>query len=322
MTRQITFTEAVREAMTLEMRRDDTVFIAGEDIGVLGGAFGVTQGMIDEFGPGRVKNTPISETAITGIGVGAAAAGYRPCIEIMFADFMGIAMDEIANQAAKMRYMFGGKAKVPMVLRTAFGAGVRGAGHHSQSLEAWVSHIPGLKVVIPSNPYDAKGLLISSIREDNPVIFFEHKMLYAMKGDVPEGDYTVPLSESKVLKEGSDVTVISWAWMLNKSLNAAKKLSGVDVEVIDVRTLVPLDKETIISSVKKTGKVVIVQEDYRNVGFAAEIAAMLSDEAFSHLKAPIKRVTPPDTTIPFSQVLEDYYLPDEDEIIEAIKSIA
>ena len=208
--RKITMSEAIREAMTQEMRRDPKVFLAGEDIGVLGGAFGVTGKMIEEFGPERMLNTPISETAIAGIGVGAAAAGYRPIVEIMFSDFIGIAMDEIANQAAKMRYMFGGKAKIPMVVRTACGAGVRGAGHHSQTLEAWVAHIPGLKVVYPSNAYDAKGLLISSIRDDNPVIFFEHKVIYNMSCHVPEQEYAIPLGKANIVSEGKDLTIVAW----------------------------------------------------------------------------------------------------------------
>jgi acetoin:2,6-dichlorophenolindophenol oxidoreductase subunit beta len=321
--RQLTMAEAIREAMSQEMRRDNTVFLAGEDIGVLGGAFGVTKGMIEEFGPERILNTPISETAIAGIGVGAAAAGYRPVIEIMYADFIGIAMDEIGNQAAKMRYMFGGKAKVPMVLRTACGAGVRGAGHHSQSLEALVTHIPGLKVVMPSNSGDAKGLLVSSIRDDNPVIFFEHKMLYSIKGDCPEEEYTVPLGEAKLLREGPDATIVAWSLMAVRSAQAAAELEkqGISVDLIDIRTLVPLDTKKIINSVKKTGKLVIVQEDYRTNGFAAEISAIVAEEAFLYLKGPIVRVTAPNTTIPSSPILEDIFMPNKEKIAEAVKKL-
>ncbi len=285
--RNLTMAEAVREAMTLEMRRDPKVFLAGEDIGVIGGAFGVTGKMIEEFGPERMLNTPISETAIAGIGVGAAAAGYRPIVEIMFADFIGIAMDEIANQAAKMRYMFGGKAKVPMVLRAACGAGVSGAGQHSQSLEAWVAHIPGLKVVMPSNSYDAKGLLISAVRDDNPVIFFEHKVIYGMSSECPEGDYTVPLGQANLVRSGSDVTVVAWGMMVHKAKQAASDLEkeGISVDLIDIRTIVPLDIKTILDSVKKTGRLVIVQEAYRTGGFAGEIAALVAEEGFSYLKS-------------------------------------
>ena len=318
--RKLTMSEAVREAMTLEMRRDPKVFLAGEDIGIIGGAFGVTGKMIEEFGPERMMNTPISETAIAGIGVGAAAAGYRPIVEIMFSDFIGIAMDEIANQAAKMRYMFGGKAKIPMVVRTACGAGVSGAGQHSQTLEAWVTHIPGLKVVYPSNSYDAKGLLISSIRDDNPVIFFEHKFIYGISSDCPEGEYTIPIGQAKLLREGKDATVIAWGLMVHRASKAAANLEkqGINVDVIDVRSLVPLDTAAIIKSVKKTGRVVIVQEAYRTSGFAGEISAIISEEAFSALKGPIIRVTSPNTTIPLSPILENEFLPSPEKIVAAV----
>ncbi len=318
--RKLTMSEAVREAMTLEMRRDPKVFLAGEDIGIIGGAFGVTGKMIEEFGPERMMNTPISETAIAGIGVGAAAAGYRPIVEIMFSDFIGIAMDEIANQAAKMRYMFGGKAKIPMVVRTACGAGVSGAGQHSQTLEAWVTHIPGLKVVYPSNSYDAKGLLISSIRDDNPVIFFEHKFIYGISSDCPEGEYTIPIGQAKLLREGKDATVIAWGLMVHRAAKAAANLEkqGINVDVIDIRSLVPLDTAAIIKSVKKTGRAVIVQEAYRTSGFAGEISAIISEEAFSSLKGPIIRVTSPNTTIPLSPILENEFLPSPEKIEAAV----
>ena len=322
--RNLTMAEAIREAMSIEMRSNPKVFLAGEDIGVLGGAFGVTKGMIDEFGSDRIFNTPISETAIVGMGVGAAAAGYRPIVELMYNDFFGIAMDEIANQAAKMRYMFGGKAKVPMVLRAACGAGVQGAGHHSQSLEAWVTHIPGLKVVMPSNSYDAKGLMTSSILDDNPIIFLEHKMLYSVKGNCPEERYTTPLGEAKIMIEGKDITIIAWSLMANRALKAADLLSknNISAEVIDIRTLVPLDEKTILDSVKKTGRVIIVQEAYRTSGFAAEISAIISEKAFSYLKSPIVRVTAPNTTIPLSPILENEFMPSPEKIVEsAVKLI-
>ncbi|MBU4294152.1 MAG: alpha-ketoacid dehydrogenase subunit beta, partial [Actinobacteria bacterium] len=300
--RQITMSAAIREAMSQEMRKDKTVFLAGEDIGIMGGAQGVTQGMFEEFGPDRIVDTPISETAIAGLAVGSAAVGYRPIIELMMGDFLTICMDEIANQAAKMRYMFGGKAKIPMVVRVAGGAGVSGAAQHSQSLEALVAHIPGLKVVLPSNAYDAKGLLISSIRDDNPVIFLEGKAIYSAKGDCPEEEYSIPLGEAKLISKGSDATIVSWSQMVPRSVQAAAELAkhGISVDVIDIRTLVPLDTKTIIDSVKKTGKLVIVQEAYRTCGFAAEISAIVAEEAFSYLKKPIIRVTAPNTTIPFS----------------------
>ena len=321
--RKLTMAEAIREAMTIEMRKDPKVFLAGEDIGIIGGAFGVVGNMIEEFGPERMLNTPISETAIAGIGVGAAAAGYRPIVEIMFVDFMGIAMDEIANQAAKMRYMFGGKAKVPMVVRTACGAGVRGAGQHSQSLEAWVAHIPGLKVVMPSNARDAKGLLLTSIRDDNPVIFLEHKVIYGMSGECPEGEYTIPLGEAKIIREGSDATIVAWGLMVHKADQAAADLEkeGITVDLVDIRSLVPLDKETIINSVKKTGRLVIVQEAYRTGGFAGEISAIVAEEAFQYLKGPVIRITAPDTTIPLSPILEDEFIPGPEKIKAAINTL-
>lgn len=321
--RQLTMAEAIVEAMSQEMRKDKTVFLAGEDIGVLGGIFGATRGMLKEFGPDRILNTPISETAIAGIGVGAAAAGYRPIVEIMYVDFFGIAMDEIANQAAKMRYMSGGQARVPMVLRTACGAGVRGAGHHSQSLEAWVAHIPGLKVVMPSNPYDSKGLMLSSIRDDNPVIFLEHKMLYSVKGNCPEEPYTIPLGQANIIKEGKDATIVAWSLMALRAKEAADHLTkeGIEAEVIDIRSLVPLDIKAILDSVKKTGNLVIVQEAYRTNGFASEISAIVAEEAFKYLKGPIVRVTAPNTTIPASPILEDEFIPNAAKIADAVKKL-
>jgi pyruvate/2-oxoglutarate/acetoin dehydrogenase E1 component len=320
--REITYAEAVREAQAIEMRRDPDVFIAGEDIGKLGGSFGATKDLWKEFGP-RVFDTPISETGIMGLAVGSAAAGLRPCVELMYVDFIGVCLDEIMNQAAKMRYMFGGKAKVPLVMRTCCGAGVRGAAHHSQSLEAILTHVPGLKVIMPSNPADAKGLLISAIRDDNPVMFLEHKVLYSVKGECPEGEYTVPIGKAAIAREGRDVTIVAWSLMVKRALSAAKKLEreGIDAEVVDVRTLVPLDRETIYNSVRKTHKLVIVHEAVRTSGFGAEIAASAAEDIMEELDAPVKRVTAPDTCIPSSPILEDAYMPDEQKIMEAVRSL-
>ncbi len=321
--RELTFAEAIREALAIELRRDPTVYVAGEDVGIFGGCFGVTQGLIQEFGPKRVMDTPISETAIISHAVGAAAAGLRPVVEIMFIDFMGVCMDEILNQAAKMRYMFGGKAKLPLVVRTPCGAGLRAAAQHSQCLEAWFTHIPGLYVVMPSTPEDAKGLLITAIRDDNPVIFIEPKQLYATKGPCPEGEYTIPLGKADVKREGNDVTIVAWGFMVHKALEAAAELAaeGISAEVVDLRSLVPLDKETILKSVAKTGRLVIVQEATRTSGFAGEVAAVVAEEGFDSLDAPIKRVTAPDTPVPFSPPLEDAYLPNAAKIVAAVKEI-
>ena len=318
--RQLSLAEAIGEAIAMEMRKDPKVFCAGEDIGVLGGAFGATKGLLEEFGPERVKNTPISETAIAGLGVGSAAVGLRPVIEIMYMDFFGVCLDEIANQAAKMRYMFGGKAKIPLVIRAACGAGVRGAAHHSQSLETWVTHVPGLKVIMPSNPYDGKGLLISAIRDDNPVIFLEHKALYSIKGECPSEDYMIPIGEANILKQGKDVTLVAWSLMVNKAISAARILEkeGIDAEVIDIRTLVPLDEKAILSSVEKTKRLVIVQEAVKTSGYGGEIAAIVAEKG---LNVSIKRVTAPDTPIPFCPILEDEFMPNETKIINAVKSL-
>jgi len=321
--RQITYRDALREAIEFEMRRDPRVFLAGEDAGRMGGANFVTKPSFGQFGPERIKDTPISETAIVGLGVGSAVTGLRPVIEITFMDFMGVCMDEVANQAAKMRYMFGGKAKLPLVIRTVNGAGNRTAAQHSQSLEAWLTHIPGLKVVMPSTPANVKGLFISSLRDDNPVVFVENRMLYNMKGDCPEGEYIVPLGKAEVIKEGNDVTIISYSRMIHISSSAASLLEkdNISAEVIDLQTLIPLDKDTILNSVKKTGRVVIVHEAVKTSGFGAEIAAFIADEAFGFLKSPIKRVTAPDTPIPYAAKLEDEFIPDNNKIIEAVKSI-
>ncbi|HWO78199.1 MAG TPA: alpha-ketoacid dehydrogenase subunit beta [Bacillus sp. (in: firmicutes)] len=320
--REITYLEAVREAMSQEMRQNDDVFILGEDIGVYGGAFGVTRGMIEEFGPERVRNTPISEAAIAGGAVGAALTGMRPILEIQFSDFITIAMDQMVNQAAKLRYMYGGKGKVPMVLRTPAGSGTGAAAQHSQSLEAWMAHIPGLKVVQPSTAYDAKGLLKAAIDDDNPVIFYEHKLLYKTKGFVPEEQYSIPLGKADVKRLGRDVTIVATAIMVHKALEAAAVLEkeGIDVEVVDPRTLVPLDEETIIESVKKTGRVIVVHEAVKRGGFGGEIASVIAEsEAFDYLDAPIKRLGGLPIPIPYNPNLEKAAIPQVEDIIQAVK---
>jgi len=319
----ITFGQAINDAHKIEMLRDPNVYIAGEDVGIFGGCFGVTAGLLDQFGPERVRDTPITESAIIGTAVGAAACGLRPVVEIMFIDFIGVCMDQLFNQAAKMKYMFGGKAKIPMVLRAASGAGIGAAAQHSQSLESWFMHVPGLKVVMPSTPYDAKGLLISSIRDDNPVVFLEHKMLYAMTGEVPDGEYTIPIGKAEVKREGKDVTVVATALMVHTALAAAEKLAadGISVEVVDPRTLSPLDEETILNSVYKTHRIVIAAEDVKFAGSTAEIAAMVAEKAFDRLDAPVLRVAAPYVPIPFSPALEREYIPSEEKIIKAIKTV-
>ena len=322
--RRIAYREALKEALREEMRRDSRVFLLGEDIGrYWGGAFKVTKGLAEEFGDERVRDTPISESAIIGAAVGAAITGMRPVAEIMFGDLTALAMDQIANQAAKIRYMFGGQAKCPIVVRTPFGAGVNIAAHHSQSLEAWFMHVPGLYVAAPSTPYDAKGLLKTAIRSDNPVVFCEHKLLYPLEGEVPGGEYTIPFGVADVKREGKDVTVVATLFMVHKALNAAEELAeeGISVEVVDPRTLTPLDKQAIIKSVKKTGRIVIVTEDCKTAGVSAEIAAVVAEEAIDYLDAPIKRVAEPDTPIPFSPPLEQYIIPNEKTIIKAVKEV-
>jgi len=322
--RKISYREALREALREEMRRDPTVFLLGEDIGrYWGGAFKVTDGLAEEFGEERVRDTPISESAIIGTAIGAAITGMRPVAEIMFGDLTALAMDQIANQAAKARYMFGGQVKVPLVIRTPFGAGVNIAAHHSQSLEAWFMHVPGLYVAVPSTPHDAKGLLKTAIRCNNPVFFCEHKLLYPIEGEVPEDEYTVPFGMADIKIEGTDVTIVATLYMVHKALNAAGELEreGINAEVVDPRTLTPLDKQAIIKSVKKTGRIVIVSEDCRTAGVSAEIAALVAEEALDYLDAPIKRVAEPDTPIPFSPPLEQYVIPDEKAVIKAVKEV-
>jgi len=324
--RELTYLEAVREAMVQEMRLDDRVFLIGEDVGVYGGAFGVSMGMIDEFGPERVIDTPISELGIAGAITGAAVTGMRPIGEIMFMDFLTLASEQIINQAAKIRFMFGGTAKVPWVLRAPIGSGTGAAAQHSQSLENLFVHIPGLKVVMPSTPYDVKGLLITSIRDDNPVIFFEPKLLYKKaKGPVPEEPYTIPLGVADVKRQGRDLTIIATGIMVSRSLEAAEKLTeeGIDAEVVDPRTLRPLDEETLIRSAIKTGKVLIVHEACKTGGYGGELAAVLAgSEAFDYLDAPIMRLAGLDMPIPYNRNLEYHAVPQVENIVEKARELA
>ncbi len=319
----MTFAQALNNAHKLEMQRDPNIYVAGEDVGVYGGIFGVTGGLLDQFGDKRVRDTPITESAIIGTAVGAAAAGLRPVIELMFVDFIGVALDQLYNQAAKMKYMFGGKAKLPITLRTTCGAGMGAAAQHSQCLEAWFMHIPGLKVVMPSTPYDAKGLLISAIRDDNPVVFLEHKMLYGTQGEVPEESYAIPLGKADIKREGKDITVVATSMMVGRALSAAEKLAGngISLEVVDPRTLSPLDEQTILNSVKKTHRLLIVHEEVKFAGSGAEIAAMVAEKAFDYLDAPIVRIGAPFTPVPFSPPLEQEFIPSEEKILQAAKKM-
>jgi acetoin:2,6-dichlorophenolindophenol oxidoreductase subunit beta len=324
--REITYAEAIREALSEEMRADPNVFMLGEDIGVYGGAFGVTKGMFQEFGGERVRDTPLSEHAITGAAAGAAMGGMRPVVEIMFSDFLTIAMEQLANQAAKAHFQFGGQVSVPMVLRTAGGSGTGAAEQHSQSLEAWVCHVPGLKVVIPSTPYDAKGLLKTAIRDPNPVVFIEQKLLYRSKGPVPDAaeEYTIPLGVADIKRPGRDLTIVTWGRMVQRCLEAAGKLAGdgIEAEVIDIRSLVPLDKACIIQSVKRTGRALIVHEAVQTAGYGGEIAAVIADsEAFFHLDAPIRRVAGLDVPIPYNPVLEANVVPTLDKVVAAARDL-
>lgn len=320
--REITYGEALREALREEMIRNERIVVMGEDITVPG-VWVVTKGLVEEFGPERVRDTPMSESAIVGAGVGAALTGMRAMVEVRWADFLFVAMDQLANQAAKLRYMSGGQAKVPVVFRQALGAGLSAGPHHSQSPEAIFMHIPGLKVALPSTPYDAKGLLKSALRDDNPVLFFEHKALYRTRGMVPAEEYLIPFGKADVKKKGKDVTIVATLLMLHRSLTVAREFEerGISVEVVDPRTLVPLDKQTIIDSVKKTGRLVIVSEDCKTGGVGAEIAAIAAEEAFPCLKSPVRRVSAIDTPIPFSPVLEKYVVPDEKRIAQAIEEV-
>jgi pyruvate/2-oxoglutarate/acetoin dehydrogenase E1 component len=323
--RELSYLEAVREALIQEMRQDPAVFVIGEDVGVYGGAFGVTRGMLEEFGPERIRDTPISEAAIAGAATGAALMGMRPVMEIMFMDFLTISMNQLVNQAAKMRFMFGGKASIPLVCRAPAGSGTGAAAQHSQSLEAWFVHTPGLKVVAPSTPADVKGLLVSSIRDNNPVIFVEHKLLYRMKGPVSEDLYTVPLAKADIKREGRDLTIIAYSIMVPRALEAAEQLAaeGIEIEVVDPRTLNPLDKETLVRSVSKTGRVLIVHEAPVTGGVGAELAAVIADsEAFDYLDAPIRRLAGRNVPIPYNRTLEAAAVPQVPDIVSAARELA
>ena len=322
--KEITYAQAINEAMSEEMRRDENVFMMGEDIAEYCGAFGVSRGMLEEFGKERIMNTPIAEQSYVGAGIGAAMAGMRPIVELMFSDFITVCFDELVNEAPKMRFMFGGKVKVPMVMRTAAGAGTGAAAQHSQSLEAVLAHFPGLKVVIPSTPYDAKGLLKSAIRDDNPVMFLEQKTLYRKKGMIPEEEYTIPLGVADIKREGTDCTIVTYGRMVQFSLEAAEKLTAenINVEVLDIRTLLPLDTEAIVASVKKTHRALIVHEAVKFGGFGGELAGQIAEsEAFYYLDAPIKRLGALSCPIPFNPNLERETFPTPEKIYDAVKSL-
>ena len=319
----MTCAQAIRETLRQEMERDDRVFILGEDVGQFGGCFGVTGDLFENFGGERVRDTPISETAIIGAAVGAAAVGMRPVAELMFIDFATVAMDQIVNQAAKMRYMFGGKAMVPMTVRLPYGGGISAAAQHSQCLEAWLTHIPGVKVVMPATPEDYAGLLLTSIRDDNPVMFLESKMHYGLEGEMPDTIEPIPMGKARIHREGDDVTVIATGAMVQQALAAAETLAGegISVEVLDPRTLVPLDKEAIKASVAKTSRAVVVNEAVKRGSFSGEIAAMIADECFDDLDAPVKRIGALNVPIPFSPPLEQYVIPNADRIAKVIREI-
>src|ERR687886_1078141 len=333
MARNITFQQAINEALAQEMERDPTVVVFGEDVAggmeapgeddAWGGVLGVTKGLYPRF-PDRVLDTPISESAFIGAAAGAAASGLRPVAELMFVDFMGVCLDQIFNQAAKFRYMFGGKAETPMVVRTMYGAGIRAASQHSQALYPIFTHIPGLKVVVPSTPYDAKGLLIQSIRDDDPVIFLEHKALYTVEGDVPEEPYAIPFAEANIVREGGDVTVVALGRMVHLAEQAADELAGngIECEIVDPRTTSPLDEDTILESVENTGRLVVVDEANPRCGLAADIVAQVAQNAFGALETAPKMVTPPHSPVPFSPVLEDAYVPSPATIAEAVRATA
>ncbi len=321
--RELTFAEAIREALAEEMRRDPRVFIIGEDVAEAGTPFKVLAGLVEEFGKDRVIDTPISEQGFAGLGVGAAMTGMRPVVDLMFGDFLTLALDQIVNQAAKVRYMSGGKLKAPIVFRTTLGATRRSAAQHSQSLHAWVSHIPGLEVALPSTPYDAKGLLKTAIRDENPVVFFEDKMMYKLKGPVPTDDYTIPFGVADVKRAGTDITIVATSSMVQVALGAAKRLDeiGVSAEVIDPRTTFPLDKPALIESAKKTSRALVVDEGYERYGVTAEIASVIADGAFYYLDAPVKRMGALDVPVPFSPVLEDLTVPTEQSVFEMAKML-
>ena len=322
MSKMMTYGEAIREAMSIRMRENPNVILFGEDVGAFGGCFGVSAGMIDEFGPERVRDTPISEGAIIGAAVGGAATGLRPIAELMFNDFLTVGMDQLVNQAAKMRYMFGGKISMPMVVRLPAGAGTGGAAQHSQSLEAWLTHVPGLKVVYPSNAQDALGLLLTSIDDDNPVMFFENKTLYGVKSEVTSFD-PIPLGKGRIALEGDDLTIVTYGRQVYTALDAAKQLAadGIKAEVIDIRSLFPLDKDIIRESLEKTNKVIVITEETKRGGYGGEISATIGEEMFDLLDAPVARIGALDTPVPFAPNLEQYYMPNERDIVVAAKKM-
>jgi pyruvate dehydrogenase E1 component beta subunit len=322
--RTLTYAQALAEAMAEEMRRDPTVVLWGIDIGPYGGAFGATRGLFEEFGPERVIDMPVSEAGYTGAGVGAAATGLRPVVELQFSDWITIASDMLINQAAKMRYMFGGVISVPLVLRAPVGGYLSAAAQHSHMFESIFAFVPGLKVALPSTPQDAKGLLKSAIRDNNPVIFFEHKQLYEVEGYVPEEEYTIPLGQADVKREGSDVTLVTYSYMVTKSLAAAEQLArdGIDVEVVDLRTVDPIDTETILASIRKTHRLVVVQETWPKCSVSSEIAAIAAEKALDYLDEPVLRVTAHEVPNPFAPVLEEYVLPSEEKIVAAVRQVA
>jgi acetoin:2,6-dichlorophenolindophenol oxidoreductase subunit beta len=322
-TRELTLAQAIREALAEELRRDATVYVMGEDVAEAGTPFKVLSGLVEEFGPQRIIDSPISEVGITGIGVGAAMTGMRPVVDIMFGDFIGLIMDQLANQAAKIHYMSGGKLKAPLVIRTTLGATRRSAAQHSQSLHAWVSHVPGLKVALPSTPYDAKGLLKTAIRDDNPVVVFEDKMMYTLKGPVPEEEYTIPFGVADIKRSGTDITIVATSSMVQVALAAAENLEqlGISAEVVDPRTMVPLDRETLIASARKTSRAIVMDEGYQSYGVTAELAAVIAEGAFYDLDAPVKRLGAMDVPVPFSPVLEDQTVPTPATVIEVAKTL-
>jgi len=322
-TREISLAQAVNEALAEELRRDPTVFVIGEDVAEAGTPFKVLSGLVEEFGPERVIDSPISEAGITGLGLGAAMTGMRPVVDIMFGDFLALVMDQLGNQAAKVHYMSGGRLKAPLTVRTTLGATRRSAAQHSQSLHAWVAHVPGLKVALPSTPYDAKGLLKTAIRDDNPVVLFEDKMMFATKGPVPEEEYTIPLGVADVKREGEDVTLVATSSMVYVALEAAERLEseGVSAEVVDPRTLVPLDRDTLVASARKTGRAIVIDEGHRSYGASAELAALISELAFYDLDAPVLRLAAMDVPVPFSPVLEDETVPTPERVAAAAQKL-
>jgi len=321
--RMLTYAQALTEGMAEEMRRDPTVMLWGIDIGPYGGAFGATRGLYEEFGPERVIDMPVSEAGYTGCGVGAAATGLRPVVELQFSDWITIASDMLINQAANMRYMFGGKLSIPLVLRAPVGGYTSAAAQHSHMFESMFAFVAGLKVVLPATPYDAKGLIKTAVRDNNPVIFFEHKKLYEVEGEVPEEEYTIPFGQADVKRAGSDVTIVTYAYMVGKSLAAAEQLAGqgIDVEVLDLRTVDPIDEEAIVASVKKTHRLVVVQETWRKCSVSSEVAAIVAEKALDYLDEPVLRVTAHDVPTPFAPILEEYVLPNEAKIVAAVKQV-